>query len=270
MDTLIRLACSTFSIIDDVWYDRLSEEKRRRCQGYAISPDGLKMHRLIMQARPGQIVDHINRNRLDNRKANLRFVNAEQNAWNRSKADPARPYKGVSYHGLRKRPWRAGIKVSGKHCELGTFERAEHAAYVYDQVAVALCGKYAVINGVVRPEDLSFAQDKTARRIEQLAGRPMADRADARELDEIRHRLGCRTVSDFARLLGLDNTSVRAWLTGESSSTPASMARLRSLERDPSRQKWIRPETGNPALPADALGVSADVLLGRETEGRRG
>ena len=41
------------------------------------------MHRIIMKAQQGQIIDHINRNGLDNRKNNLRFCTIRENSLNR-------------------------------------------------------------------------------------------------------------------------------------------------------------------------------------------
>jgi metal-dependent hydrolase (beta-lactamase superfamily II) len=78
--------------------------------------------------------DHINGNKLDNRKSNLRVVTASQNHMNRRKDGRkglTSTLKGAQYHkasGL----WRSRIKVGDKHLSLGYFktEMEAHTAYI--------------------------------------------------------------------------------------------------------------------------------------------
>lgn len=54
--------------------------------GYALRKpsDGIvRLHRLVIEAKEGEIVDHKNRDKLDNRRSNLRIVTHSQNAFNR-------------------------------------------------------------------------------------------------------------------------------------------------------------------------------------------
>lgn len=64
------------------WYenDNGYAMKKTRAKGKNIS---LRMHRLIMSVPKGLVIDHINGDRLDNRKANLRCVGQQINCWNR-------------------------------------------------------------------------------------------------------------------------------------------------------------------------------------------
>jgi|LSQX01.2.fsa_nt_gb hypothetical protein len=113
-------------------------------------PDGrrttLKMHRLIMDARQGEVVDHINGNGLDNRKCNLRITNERENAANRKphKGTSSR-YKGVSYHKQHNK-WQSNICVNYKCLYLGIFEKEVDAAIAYDIAAVKHFGEFARLN----------------------------------------------------------------------------------------------------------------------------
>ena len=72
-------------------------------------------------------VDHINRNRLDNRKENLRFVTSTQNNINMGVCKiNTSGYKGVNWD-KRRQKWRARIKLHRKEIHLGYFETKEEA-----------------------------------------------------------------------------------------------------------------------------------------------
>jgi hypothetical protein len=65
----------------------------------------LKMHRLVMDAAPGQQIDHRNHNGLDNRRGNLRPANPSQNGANTRPTTGRSGYKGVGWHKARGK-WR--------------------------------------------------------------------------------------------------------------------------------------------------------------------
>jgi len=83
------------------------------------------MHRAIMDVPVGMEVDHINRNRLDNRRENLRIVAGWFNAQN------CRPgvsgVRGVTFH-RQTGKWNARIRVNGRAISLGLFESIPEAA----------------------------------------------------------------------------------------------------------------------------------------------
>lgn len=99
------------------------------------------MHRLIAGAKPGQIVDHANGDRLDNRRANLRICTHAENMRNsRGKRDGL---KGVT---PRARKFLAGICVAGRTIRLGSFATAAEAALAYDAAALRHFGEFARLN----------------------------------------------------------------------------------------------------------------------------
>lgn len=109
------------------------------------------LHRQIMNAPAGVLVDHRDGNTLDCRKANLRLVTRQQNCMNRSKLKTSL-YKGVIFIPKHSK-WQAGIKVNGKQHYLGWFDTPEEAARSYDEGAKRLHGEYARLNFpvIVRP-----------------------------------------------------------------------------------------------------------------------
>ena len=117
--------------------------------GYAktdIDGAGVRLHHLIMGKPPKPLVtDHINRDRLDNRKSNLRFVTFRRNIQN-AKGQPNRSgFKGVAYVNTTGK-WRAYIKPHGKQLNIGTFTTKEEAAKAYDREAKRYWGDYAYLN----------------------------------------------------------------------------------------------------------------------------
>ncbi len=115
--------------------------------GYAVRSEGgrpILMHRVIASAPPGLEVDHINRNRLDNRRCNLRLTDHTGNMRNCSRnRRNTSGYKGVRRLGNR---WAARLKCDGEWCCLGWFNTPEEAAVAYDLMAMALFGEFAATN----------------------------------------------------------------------------------------------------------------------------
>jgi len=108
----------------------------------------LIMHRLIMNAPPGQMIDHINGNGLDNRKENLRFCSKKENAWNQElRSDNTSGYKGVSWDKAKKK-WMATIKVNYKRIFLGYYKIKEDAAIAYNNAAIKYFNEFARLNEV--------------------------------------------------------------------------------------------------------------------------
>jgi hypothetical protein len=126
------------------------------CGGYAVCSrqvSGKKktiyMHRQIMNAKKGIEVDHINRDKLDNRTDNLRLCRRKGNARNlpkRLKDGKAMSlYKGVTWRKDRQK-WCARIVVDYKTISLGVFMKEIDAALAYNEAAKKYFGKYANLN----------------------------------------------------------------------------------------------------------------------------
>lgn len=126
------------------WWANVTVQRKT----YAIGrPNGRSgglfyLHRLIIGAMPGQIVDHVNGNSLDNRRANLRLCDRSGNAASRALATGPSGYRGV-YRDRRR--WRAMIH-SGAKKSLGTFDTAISAALAYDAAARVAFGEFAIVN----------------------------------------------------------------------------------------------------------------------------
>lgn len=132
------------------WYNKTGKSDNRKTF-YAVRTEngrGIRMHRRIMGAKPGQVVDHINHNGLDNRRCNLRLCSQAKNALNRrGQRGRSSRYKGVSYH-RHSAKWQAGITYEGKYHFLGQFDSETAAARAYNKKARRLCGEFACLNDV--------------------------------------------------------------------------------------------------------------------------
>lgn len=120
--------------------------------GYVVATRNKKttyIHRLILSAKPNQHVDHINRNKLDNTRENLRLCSRHQNQHNR-KAANTNPsgFKGVfrDKRDYLKKRWIAYISAFNKKKILGYYKTAEEAARAYDKAALELHGEFARLN----------------------------------------------------------------------------------------------------------------------------
>lgn len=112
----------------------------------------LLMHRVVLNAPKGPLVDHINGDPLDNRRGNLRLCTPEENMHNMRKPRGCKlsRFKGVAFvqYLNRKNPWMAFIAASGKRTYLGYFPTEEDAARAYNTAALKLHGSFAHLNVV--------------------------------------------------------------------------------------------------------------------------
>lgn len=155
----IPLSKGKVAIVDDTDFDWLTaagpwhvvtkEGRSYAVHTHFIAPStfrAIRMHKLIVP--DSRYVDHINRNSLDNRRANLRAATASQNAQNRKRRSDSRwPFKGINQNtNSRANPWLATITVDGAARHLGVFPTAAAAGRAYDAAAVEFFGSFAVLN----------------------------------------------------------------------------------------------------------------------------
>jgi hypothetical protein len=147
---------SYFCIVDDEDFDYLNKYRwslMTTC-GYVIRYENNRIkfiHRLILKAEENQYIDHINTNKLDNQKKNLRFCSYAENSRNRPKYKTkcSSRFKGVHWHKRDKR-WSSTIMLKGKYYYLGYFEDEISAAKAYNEKAIELHGEFASINLLVK------------------------------------------------------------------------------------------------------------------------
>lgn len=100
------------------------------------------LHRVIVDAEGGTLVDHADTNGLNNLRSNLRVVTELQNARNaRTRLDNTSGYKGVTWHNQR-RKWKAQIWHGGKQRSLGLFISPEDAAAAYARASAEYHGEF--------------------------------------------------------------------------------------------------------------------------------
>lgn len=106
----------------------------------------ITMHRFLLNPVSKMQVDHINGDRLDNRRTNLRICTQSQNCSNRKSSTPNRSgYRGVVLHKSTGK-WRACIKVLQRKISLGLYQDKESAARAYDAAAIKYFGNFSRLN----------------------------------------------------------------------------------------------------------------------------
>jgi AP2 domain len=131
------------TVVDDEDAWAVGLRWRLHSSGYAVRGRSTLLHREIL-ARCGVhpiTVDHLNRDKLDNRRTNIRPATYSQNSANRAPRSKT-GYKGVISD---KGSWRAEIK-DGRAIFLGMFDTAEDAARAYDEEARRRFGSFAGLN----------------------------------------------------------------------------------------------------------------------------
>lgn len=140
----------TSAIVDRVDYEIVKPYKynfsgRRYVRISGKSKEGFtSLHQLLLQTR---WVDHIDTDRLNNRRSNLRSCTNQQNQFNQKpRSNTASKYKGVTLLWNKPKPYYAGIHLNGIRIHLGVFVLEKEAALAYNEAAIEYFGEFARIN----------------------------------------------------------------------------------------------------------------------------
>lgn len=155
----IALTKGEFALVDDADFEWLNQWKWCYVSsGYAMRREYLGggrgnekaryilMHRIIADAANDEEVDHINRNKLDNQRDNLRLCDSSQNKFNTSvRRDNKSGVRGVSWYKAYQK-WTASIKSRGTTKFLGYFDSLEEAVEARKQAERQLFGEFADVH----------------------------------------------------------------------------------------------------------------------------
>jgi hypothetical protein len=154
----IPLTQGKYAIVDPEDFERLNKHKwyaardTRTFYAHRHKRVGKKyvsigMHREILDPPGHLVVDHINHNGLDNRKANLRLATSAQNSYNRRqlRKNKSSKYIGVSWK-ERTKKWAAIICYKRENIIIGYFKDEIQAAKAYDKAAKKYHGEFASPN----------------------------------------------------------------------------------------------------------------------------
>lgn len=119
-------------------------------KGYVVHslPDKSKLwlHRVLMNAPADKQVDHINRNRLNNCRDNLRLCTSSENNRNRTRSSlNTSGYVGVSFDKDAGK-WYAELTIHGRDIYLGLYDTAKEGAIARDAAALEYHGEFANLN----------------------------------------------------------------------------------------------------------------------------
>ena len=151
----IRQEIVAWTLIDDedfnlvnahCWY-RDSHGYARHNYSFNGKSRYILLHRFLMNTPKDMETDHINGNRLDNRKNNLRVCTTSENQRNscNKRKNNTSGFKGVHRDKDRKK-WRVTIYVKKKCIYCGSFDKLDDAAKAYDKKAKELFGEFAKLN----------------------------------------------------------------------------------------------------------------------------
>lgn len=156
MPRTITLPCGRTTKLDDAdhaavshlaWRAQRSDFRGENYYAYAYAGGKkLYLHRVILGAKAGQVVDHRNGDGLDNRRVNIRIATDAQNNANKA-AKSSTGFRGVIQ--VESGRFRASISDRNgktKAKVIGTFATAEEAARAYDRAAIERFGEFARMN----------------------------------------------------------------------------------------------------------------------------
>lgn len=144
---LVYVGKGRFAKVDNEDFEKVRHLTWCTSHGYAYNFNIGKMHRYIMDYPENLHIDHINHDKLDNRRRNLRLATQQENSFNSRarKQDKTSKYKGVWFSSKSKK-WVSDITKDGKKRRVGTFNTEEEAGKAYDRKALELFGEFAYLN----------------------------------------------------------------------------------------------------------------------------
>jgi hypothetical protein len=177
----IPLGDGRYVYVDPADFEWLSRWKWHVMGDYAARYEKGKvvlMHRQILPPPKGMIVDHVNRNKLDNSRANLRICTHRENTRNRAKPiGCASRFKGVCRE-KKTGKWKAAVRSGPEPVYLGTFDDEVEAARAYDRRAVEVFGEFARLNF---PDEWPPERRDAVRREVEKAGRSEGQKVKTRK-----------------------------------------------------------------------------------------
>ncbi|MCK5564715.1 MAG: HNH endonuclease [Planctomycetes bacterium] len=107
----------------------------------------IRMHRFIINAQPGQMIDHVDGDGLNNTRKNLRFATQTQNHFNCHARRSNTGFLGVcKVSGKRKKRYLAKLQSEKKRVLYKRFYNKYEAAAMYDHVKRSVAGEYGSYN----------------------------------------------------------------------------------------------------------------------------
>jgi len=149
-----------FALVDDEDFEKLSKyvwyysggdipERSYAIRNFRIGDDDWthrRMHRMILDAKKGEIIDHADGNRLNCQRYNIRKCNGRQNMQNQGLSkNNTSGYKGVRWNKVLHK-FQSQICVNYKNYHLGLFDDKIEAAKAYNEKAKELFGEFARLN----------------------------------------------------------------------------------------------------------------------------
>ncbi len=135
-------------LVDEDDYDKVIKKNWHMKLGYPrtrMGNDHIFMHQFIFGKKDGFMIDHIDRNKLNNQKSNLRYATRQMNFINQNRKRNHSKFRGVCLSSRpQKKKWRA--YCGRKH--LGYFKTEEEAARAFDTAALKQYGEFAPLNFV--------------------------------------------------------------------------------------------------------------------------
>lgn len=149
--SIIWLTQGKYAIVDSGDLELLSAFKWCFNGGYAATWRAdvkIYMQKLLMNTPDKMDTDHIDRNKLNNRRSNLRVCTRSQNQGNRPSFVGSSKFKGVSWNAQASK-WQVSIMKDRVNFYLGRFRDESEAAKAYNKAAKEIYGEFAYLNELV-------------------------------------------------------------------------------------------------------------------------